>query len=393
VNLPKEYFEFNQEKNTYLPFDPKSIDLAGAEAGGVSLLARTHDVRLLVMLAKLAILRRDLSGFAHWLSAIARLLVDHWEDSHPRGEEDAFAVRIIQLSSLDDRAVVIVPLQYAPLAETRRDGALTFRAQLAAAGKITLNENERMPDAATIERILSNSDLEALKRTLAVLGKIGAAVKLIRTTISEKAGQGQEAEFKALEPLVGDMTAFIQTAVARRDSSVAPPDAPPAAPGEDAPAPSAPAQFASLAEVEAALASALGYFVAAEPSSPAVLLIGQARQLLGKNLFEIMKVLAPTQADAARVFVGAEPAFSVLVNSIAPGDPNEAPPSRVEPAGSRNAAIALTDSVAVHLRKVEPSSPIPFLLDRARSLTGRDFIGLLKELLSEEALSQMRQGN
>ena len=46
----------------FFSFDRKSIDFDAALAGGEKLLARTHDVRLIVLLAKLAILNRDLGG-------------------------------------------------------------------------------------------------------------------------------------------------------------------------------------------------------------------------------------------------------------------------------------------------------------------------------------------
>ena len=140
--------------------------------------------------------------------------------------------------------------------------------------------------------------------------------------------------------------------------------------------------FASLAEVDAALGAALGYFESKEPSSAAVLLIGQARQLLGKNLYEVMKLLTPTYADNARIFVGGEAAFTVPVSGIPANEAAPAPPDRQEvaPAPSRAAALALIDDVAAHLRMVEPSSPTPYLLDRAKALAPRDFLSLLPNI-------------
>ena len=380
--------------SSYFAFDRKTVDFAETLAGGRKLLERTLDIRLIVLLAKLAILNRDLRGFAFWLAETARLLAERWDEVHPRGEGGDFAVRMAQLATLNDGPVVILPLQYAPLAETQRDGAVNFRAQLIALGEAALREGEAAPDSATIEKILLNADLDSLKQTLAALQAIKAAVAGIRSASIEKASFEQAPAFEALEPLAERIASFVQAAVARRDPSVAPPEAPAAQAGqaqsgEGAAAP----DFASIAEVDAALAGALGYFARAEPSSAAVLLIGQARQLLGKNIYEVMKILAPNQADQARVFVGAEPAFSVPISGVGPGaEPADPAPAPAEPAASRAAALALIDGVAAHFRKVEPSSPVPFLLDRARSLASRDFLGLLKELLSEDALDQMKRG-
>ena len=149
-----------------------------------------------------------------------------------------------------------------------------------------------------------------------------------------------------------------------------------------------------MAEIDAALGAALRYFETREPSSAAVLLIGQARQVLGKNLYDVMKLLAPAHADHARIFVGAEPSFTVPVSSISTngGYSEQFEPQETAPAASRAAAIALIDNVAAHMRRVEPSSPAPYLLDRAKALASRDFLSLLKDVLSEDALSQMKGG-
>ena len=132
-----------------------------------------------------------------------------------------------------------------------------------------------------------------------------------------------------------------------------------------------------------------------EPSSAAVLLIGQARQLLGKNLYEVMQVLTPSYADKARIFVGAEAAFTIPVHSIPANGAEPAPLERAEiaPAPSRSAALALIEGVAAHLRVTEPSSPLPYLLDRAKALAARDFLTLMKDILSEDAIANLKRGD
>jgi type VI secretion system protein ImpA len=380
----------------YFSFDRKSIDFAAALAGGGKLLARSHDARLLVLLAKLTILNRDLDGFAHWLAVLARLLADYWDDAHPRSEDGDFIARISQLATLDDGPVAVLPLQYAPLAETQRDGVLTFRAQMAALGEVKPREGETLPTAGTIDKILLNADMARLAQTLRSLLLLKTSIAQIRMTLIERVGFEQAPNFEALSPLVDRMASFIQAAVALRDPSVAAPaaQADGTMPSSDA-APPAPSQeFASLADVDAALGAALAYFETMEPSSAAVLLIGQARRLLGKNLYEVMKLLAPAHADAARIFVGADAAFMVPVNSILASAGSAEPPEKREaPAAvSRAAALALIDGVAAHMRRAEPSSPAPYLLDRAKALASRDFLSLLKDLLPEEALSLLKGG-
>ena len=52
------------------------------------------------------------------------------------------------------------------------------------------------------------------------------------------------------------------------------------------------------------------------------------------------------------------------------------------------AYLARLQHVAAFFRTSEPSSPIPFLIDRARELAQRDFLNLLQDVLPEGALKQ-----
>src|SRR5262245_46092308 len=101
--LPSTFFSGPQGK----PFDRGAIDFA-AELGAMQpLLARTRDVRLLVILAKLCILNRDLAGFERTVHAVQQLLTERWDEVHPRGDAGAFSARTAALETLDDLPQVI----------------------------------------------------------------------------------------------------------------------------------------------------------------------------------------------------------------------------------------------------------------------------------------------
>ena len=219
---------------SYFSFKREDVDFNAAIAAGERLLARTHDLRLLVLLAKLAILNRDIHGFALRCAAMAQLLANNWDDVHPRGEDGDFTIRVAPLFALNDVPAVILPLQYAPLVEMARD-VVTFRAQMAATGEVKLREIrtddnkapeiERLPNAGAIERILFNVDMAALTKTLQSLQRLKSSIARMRTIAVERVGGENAPDFKDLLPLAERMAAFIQTAVARRDPSVADPDA------------------------------------------------------------------------------------------------------------------------------------------------------------------------
>jgi type VI secretion system protein ImpA len=398
--LPASYYAFNRA----------TIDFSAALQAAEKLLKRTLDLRLLVLMAKVAILNRDVAGFAQRIGNVAWLVKEHWEGANPRAEGDDYSGRISQLATLEDNAVVLLPLQYAPLLETNREGALSYRDQLLASGavqprSVTLydlrgqkqtTEPEKFMPAKSIERVLSDVEIARLAGAVEMLTSVGASIQTINAATTEHVGYENAVALPKLATLVSDMTGFLRAALVRRDPSLAPPLEAPTGATTDAEAASAaaaaPAAFASRAEVDAALASAFGYFAASEPTSPALLLIRQAREMLGKNLYEVMKLLAPPHADSARVFVGPDGAFTVPVKSLsnAPSAAIESAPA--EPAASRAAAIALIDAVAAHMQKAEPSSPVPYLLDRARNLATRDFLSLLQDLLSDEAIASLKKG-
>jgi type VI secretion system protein ImpA len=399
--LPASYYDFKRD----------AIDFAAAFAAIDKLLKRTLDVRLIVLAAKLSILNRDVASFAGWIGSLKWVLCEYWEGVHPRAEGDDYSVRLGQLMALEDNAVVLLPLQYARLLEIPREGSFAYRDQLAATGAVLprtitrFNErtgeketsaDEKFVPQKTIDKILRDVEIEKLAALFEALGGLAASLESIKATTTERVGYEKMVELPKLVKLVQDMTEFVRAALFARDPSLAPPpamDLEADAAGEPAAAAAGPPPaFASRAEVDAALASALGYFEANEPSSPALLLIRQARETLGKNLYEVMKLLTPPHADNARVFVGPDSAFTVPVKSLSSAPTAETPRAPSEPASSRPAALALIDAVAAHMQRTEPSSPAPYLLERARSLASRDFISLLSDLLPDDAIASLKKG-
>ena len=387
-----------QLPDSFFKFDRKSIDFPAAFAAAEPLTKRTHDVRLYALLAKLAILNRDLAGFARWVGTITALLEGHWDDVHPRGEDGDFSALLAQLSTLNDGPVVVLPLQYAPLIETQRDGVFVYRCELIALGEAKPRDGEILPAPVAVERIIEQCDLALLEKRAGLAKLIADSVASIERVTQERVGYEKGLKFQELRPLIERIRTYLQAALARRDPNAAPPEAAVgavegAAAGDGSrPAGAKPGKFAGLAEVDAALAAAHGYFLAFEPSSPALMLVGQARESLGKTLYEVLRLLAPSHADAARIFVGRDSPFPVPVSALSNTASPEISRASVEPSASRADALAQIDAVAAHLRVAEPSSPAPLLLERAKSLAARDFLGLLSELMPEDDLNSMKAG-
>ena len=67
--LPANFYDFNRD----------SIEFPVALQTAEKLLNRTLDARLVILLAKLSILNRDVAGFARWMASLAWLLREHWD--------------------------------------------------------------------------------------------------------------------------------------------------------------------------------------------------------------------------------------------------------------------------------------------------------------------------
>lgn len=445
VALPVSYFR-RDDDGRQIAFDRTGIEFPAAFAELGKLLERSRDLRVFVLAAKLTILNRDVPGFTASLSAMADLLGTYWEEMHPRAMDGDFVMREVALQGLDELATVVLPLQHAPLFVSRRIGPFMFRSQLVASGETKLVEGEQHPDASTIQAALGEVEADDL---VAVLGQVNAArdaLTRLRTIWLEKVGVDHPLGFPRLATLLDQIAAFLDAAVARRVPGHQAAGSEPTATGPQGSAANtatfSPGSLSSILHVKDTLAACLGYFRKTEPSSPAVLLIGQAQQLIGKSLIEVIQIMFPDQVDKAVFEIGDQRRFRLPLERLpAPdgyeaeseyeagseaddsygesadeagdgydsdaeagdevsdeSDGEEAAEGVVETAsasaalvsstiviGNRADAVNAMKAVAAFYRQVEPSHPTPLLMDKACSLAQHDFMSLLGNILPDVA--------
>jgi type VI secretion system protein ImpA len=377
--LPSSFFSAEDGK----PFDRASIDLPRQIEAIAPLWERTRDLRLLVIRARLTILNRDLAGFAVSIAAIAEWLDKFGEDVHPRAADGDLGARIAALGSLE-LPTVVFPLQYAPLCEGRRIGAVTYRSWMIASGAVKPRAGEQKHPSATLTEAIAEAPTEVLAATRRHVTMLKTSLARIRNIFMMR---DVSLGLETLPALVDKIQLLVDPRAADREETVG------AAEHDVAPAGDAPT---SLADAQQALAAIADYYIRAEPSSPALPLVRQAHQLIGKSFFEVMSILVPTQMEKAAFQIGSDQFFELPVGKLsklpeAELAPQSTPPSR--PGGpaqyriaSRAQAIALLEQVQRFFRHAEPSSPVPMLCDRARSLAERDFMSVLREVLPKTAL-------
>lgn len=321
VALPQSYFRRDDE-GRQLPFDRGSIDFPAAFADLGKVMKQARDIRGFVMAGKLALLNRDIAGFAASLGLTIDYLSDYWDEVHPRGEDGDFIMREVALQGLDELATVVLPLQHAPLFTSRRIGPLIFRSQLVATGEVKPTEDEQHPDAGAIATALREAELADLTAMLGHVGAIRDALGRLRAIWGERLGAPQAVHFPRLETLVGQIIAFLEEAIGRRSpgaqvAAAVPDGAAPVGGGMVVVQSAAPAgSCASVTEAQAALAACLSYFRKVEPSSPAVLLIGQAQRLIGKSLIEVIQIMFPEHVDKAMLEIGSETKYQLPLERL-----------------------------------------------------------------------------
>ena len=382
VLLPASFFSPEDGR----PFDRTTIDIQGQLETLQRLTARTRDLRLLILQARLYMLDRNLAGFAQSITAIAYLLERYWDTVHPRIEGGDLAMRSAIVSALD-MPTVIFPLQYAPLFEARRVGAVTYRGLMIAMDEVQPRLGDSKLEVGPLMEAVSTADAAVLVSTRTSLSMLKSSLEAIKTAFLSN---GHSVGLKNLPELVDKIRAFIDPKASEEeaDADLADSDTP----GEGSSAAAVGRAPNSLAEASAALAAIADYYSRVEPSSPTLPLVRQAHQLIGKSFFEIISILVPSQMDYAAFRIGHDQIFDLPIgklselSEVAPVGPTDNAGSVSYLVQTRSQAIALLDLVQRFFRKSEPSSPVPMLCERARAFAERDFMSVLRDVLPKSAL-------
>ena len=407
--LPSRYLDFSASPEG-VPFDASVIDLRGEVKAIAAFLEQTRDIRLLTVEARLQALSGQIVGFSECVQAIAALLSTYWEDVHPKGFDGDFTLRQNAVGAIDARATVVTALEYAPIVRDRRLGAITLRSYALASGTATPRDGETIIDVGSItDALRSEGNREALGVVHASLVQCQRAIATIQSSFDEATGYRFSPDFETLRGVLARLKGLIETgrtdlggAGASTEAEAPAPDAG----GDDAaatarPAASAPAApagsivVANHAGAAAALMAAESYFLRFEPSTPALILVHQARMLVGKPLIAALDALMPESAEIASIVVDAGTGFEfsmTRMRAITDDLPGLSEPYGEEGASeteysadTRQAATALIHAVSAFYRQSEPSSPIPMLLNRAERFLSQNFQAILSDLMAKRA--------
>ncbi|MDO5705196.1 MAG: type VI secretion system ImpA family N-terminal domain-containing protein [Paracoccus sp. (in: a-proteobacteria)] len=388
--LPERYFTPGQAADGSADrlFDPKSVAISKEAAAIHGLLHRSRDLRLLALLARFQILAGRLADFADTLESMVGAMERWPRDLHPLKE------RRSTIEVLNEQPTVAMPLQHLQLIP---NSGVTLRRWLVATGRLAPRASEEdLGGTDVLAPLRGDGQAKTVAQVQALLSRVAAALAGL-----ERHGAGDSAatppDLGAARQVVADMQALI--AEARPDLRPwNPVSEPEAAPVISKTEPAAPALVTAAGTIgipnrtaaRTALTSAEAWLVAEEPSSPALMLVTQARLLIGLSLVEAIEALMPAQAGQAVLAIGHGSAFTLPMARMkeltaAPRDiqPADPPADGSSPViRSRANLESVLASVGAFYTKNEPASPIPLLLMRARDLSGRDFSALMGELFA-----------
>ena len=281
-----------------------------------ALLARTHDLRVLVHLAIAELNLGGVPAFAAVLDVTAKLLETQWAHVHPQldpDDDDDPTLRSNALYRLADPAKVLRPLRDLPLIKSKKAGALSWRDIAAAAGG-----GDPLPGRERLgENVVRGGFQDADPAQVAALrdGLVTAlaAVAAIPAVFPKRGGASSGPNLAELSKLLIDIQRYVERFAPQ--AADAPADEPVEDTGVDTQqAAAAPrAGGASVASLSAVTTRAdairlldlvAEYYQRYEPSSPLPLLLERARRLADKNFIDILRDLAPDGVNQAQIVTG-----------------------------------------------------------------------------------------
>ena len=413
--LPEEYVKRGVQRSNEegdreddVVFKADSVVIKDENKAIDALLKRSRDIRLLVLKFKFECLSGRLQQASDVICDLADLLEAYGAAVHPVALSDRKEA-LNDIVGSQGLHTVLLPLQFCGLMGSTE---VTLRkVQLATGGKTAFSFEEE----ASLDVLQSSLGQPSQRKQVDAAHE--AAVKMSQALGRISAACQGQAE-GAFTPELGDLTALLEemraAITAARpdlrgseadlelavDAATAQADGEGAegGDGDDASAASAQPSAASAPELTgfvtshgAAAKALLGceaYFHANEPSSAAVLLITQARLLIGRPLIETLETLLPEQAGRTVIEFGPQTGFQINIDRLRTLTSQDQPTPNMDEgdavsvnSGAEAAGIIREVERFFHLK--EKSSAVPVLLRRARSYLDKDFQALVDELLPE----------
>ena len=371
---------------SFFTFKPVTSTLETIFENLNNLRERTTHLNVLVTYAKLRILNQEYVEFIETLEHIATVSEMQWNEVHPQNNPQ---YRIAILQTLQDITPVLLPLQHMPLIHDRQLGAIYYRAFLLAQADIEPRDDDNPLEASQLQTALESADVEALQTTYMSVWRIqDAAHRIEYATRQNQNEAGICVKLDALTLMTASILAILSPQIKAQNPDFIQDDAANNTPQQHSIAQQEqtqkPVLIHTTQDVKSAFICLERYFHDKEPSSPSLLLIKQAHELIGKSFAECIQILIPNKLEDAYIPIGAQSDFKIAVthNQALPMDQKSAPIVKKWEfvINNRRDVNQLLEEISAFYKQQEPTSPIPILCEKAVDLGEQNFLSLLQTL-------------
>lgn len=284
-----------------------------------ALLLRTIDLELLICYLRALIALDGFSGLQDGLTLIKTLIENRWDTLYPPldlEDDNPAESRINILLSLCDYETILRSLQQTPLLESKSIGRFNFRQISIAAGKSTATSNEKEVSQSTIDAAVQDSELEHLQKTFQEITTSLDAINQLETVITNYVGLSDAPSFAELRLFLKESKAFLADSLEKKDGgtdlnqSVTTDGNTLESEGITVSLTTTTTQKSVLGvinnnqDVIKTLNLVCDYYRKNEPSSPVPLFVERAIKMVGKSFMDVLKEIAPTGVDEAKIILG-----------------------------------------------------------------------------------------
>jgi type VI secretion system protein ImpA len=271
-------------------------------ASGTTLLGRSKDLRVAVLVTRALLGLNGLPGLQAGLDLIHRLILQFWDGLYPEldaSDNNDPTARVNVLLELTDRDTLLAQLRTATLIRSRVFGPVCWRDVEVAEGKAKGLPDSQPMDGAAIAGAFQDCDLEGLISVDTATGEALAALAAVGDDLAVRIETSQLPSFDPLEESLKQIHALIQSHLRVRQPGET--DLPPSDLDMTTSATATRAgnvdhgsgQIGSRDDVIRTLERICDYYSRYEPSSPVPLLLKRAQRLVKGNFVDIIRDLAP----------------------------------------------------------------------------------------------------
>ncbi|MEX2219527.1 MAG: type VI secretion system protein TssA [Phycisphaerales bacterium] len=282
----------------------------------LSLLGRTKDLRLLILLLVSSLQTRGLPGLRDAIALLRQTIEQHWEALYPRLDPDDNNDPLERLNivgalaappeAVGDPLKIQKRLRETPLTNSRAMGRFSLRHLALASGEAQPRGEEAVPESAIIEAAFDDTPLEDLQTIGDAISGAVDEFRALDSKLEAAVGAGRMPDLAPFQKCLSEVRTVVARALARRGVGSAVDGATPNGSGAHAGGVSAPGEIRSHQDVLLALDRICQYYERAEPSSPVPLLLQRAKRLVSRNFVDILSDLSPDSMAQFKLIAGIE---------------------------------------------------------------------------------------